>query len=90
MLKVDPRALDAVVEALMVAAVSAVDQSGLRVIADVPRLSHPLQLPSGLQDDTDWQRIRAIALGAIVALVNGAAHPSDEIHLPGDFLRPAA
>ncbi len=83
MLKIDHRAFDQAVDALLYAAQSAKDQAGLKVMADTPRLSRPHDLPDDKPPSADWQRIRAIALGAIVALVNGAAHPDDEVHLSG-------
>jgi hypothetical protein len=82
MLAVDPRALNAAAEALMIAARSVTTVDGLKVVAETPRLHAPRQVGIPM-DDTDERRIRAITLGAIVALCNGAAYPGDEVHLTG-------
>lgn len=81
MLKIDPVAFAAATEALMVAARSVEDSSGLVVLSDTPHTDHTIVSRQGVPDNADWPRIRAITLGAIVALVNGAAYPGDEVHL---------
>lgn len=78
----------AAVEALMIAARSATDEQGLRAFAQLPRLADGVPLPerpgtsssdvNAIRDFTDYQRINAITLGAIVALVSGPATVSKE------------
>lgn len=87
------------VEALMIAAVSATDQQGLKVHADLPR-ARPEDAETHLRAGTgdsdfnairagtyDYKRIHAIALGAIIALVNGPAHVDDEHHFSAAELK---
>lgn len=93
MLVIDRADFAEAVERLMIAARTARDERGLRVMADTPRRApHPSAMRSGTTDsdvnplmlDTiDWPRIQAIALGAIVALVNGPCRLSDEVHPSG-------
>ena len=96
MLVIDPAEFQKACEALVTAARRAKDQQGLRVVTDIPRSAspEPLDRPGtsssdvfALRDTLDWQRIRAITLGAIIALCNGAAVPGDEVHLTG-FAKP--
>lgn len=86
------------VEALMIAARTCTDQQGLRIRTDTPRLHRDdTRVPeragtadsdvNPLRDFNDYQRIKAITLGAIVALVNGPAHVDDEHHFSAAELR---
>ena len=87
MLYISGRDLDAAVERLAIAVHNAKDQRGLRVLVSLPQLAAPA--PSNMRlgtadsdvnpllDRTDWQRIRAITLGAIVALANGPCRVDD-------------
>ncbi len=86
MLKIDHRAFENAIKALMIAAASAKDQAGLKVHADTPREARRGTGSSDVNPirDHDWQRISAITLGAIVALVNGPAHVNDEHHFTED------
>jgi hypothetical protein len=97
MLTIGPQEFARACEALMIAATSAKDQNGLKVMADTPRrhsgspdtFSPNKRLGTAdsdvnpIRDTVDWQRVRAITLGAIVVLVNGAAVPGDEVHFAG-------
>lgn len=95
MLVIDPDDFGRLCEHLMVASRTVKDTTGLRVMADTPQIS-PEQLaalPASGDSDVnaircfmDIKRIRAIALGAIVAMVNGPAYVGDEVQL-GDFLK---
>ena len=79
--------LDAAVERLVIAVRNAKDRNGLRVFVRLPQLAAPG--PSSMRmgtadsdvnpllDPTDWQRVRAITLGAIVALANGPCRVDD-------------
>lgn len=85
MLVIDPNAFNDAVEHLMIAARMVSDESGSRVMADTPRRTRTAPLgPNNdaiaalLAASTDWRRVRAITLGAIVALTNGAARIGDE------------
>lgn len=80
MLKIDPLAFDKAIQALMIAAKSATDMSGLRVLVDTPRPPEGTVTAQGFPQMNDWPRIRAITLGAIVALVNGPVLLADEVH----------
>jgi hypothetical protein len=83
MIVIDAKAFAAAVEALVIAARNVKDQDGLRIRANLPsRTVKPID-GTPLIDPTDWERVRAIALGAIVSLVGTAAYPGDEVHLPG-------
>ncbi len=84
MIVIDAKAFAAAVEALVIAARNVKDQDGLRIRASLPTISPPRPIPgTPLIDPTDWERVRAITLGAIVSLVGTAAYPGDEVHLPG-------
>ena len=90
MLLIEQKAFANAVQALMIAAKSVKDQQGLRVHADIPRRHSGERAPSAdadfnvadfiAMDMTDWKRIRAITLGAIIALCGDAAHVDDEVH----------
>lgn len=83
MLVVDAEAFDCACEALMFAATRIRDASGLRVVPDMPTRAPSPETGSPIVDRTDRQRVRAITLGALVALLNGPVRPSDEIPIPG-------
>ncbi len=83
MLKIPADKFELAVEALMIAARCATDQQGLKIVADIPRNRNP-QTPSDIHD---YDRIKAITLGAIVALVNGPAHVDAEVHFDYAALR---
>lgn len=92
MLKIRADKFAHAVEALMIAARSAKDQAGRAVYAELPRDID--RDPDGfrsakgtsssdvnaIRSILDEKRIRAIVLGAIIALVNGPAHVDDEHH----------
>jgi hypothetical protein len=67
MLVVGEKEFDAACKALMTASLSAKDTNGLKVMPDIPR--------------GDVRRIRSITLGALVAMLNSAAYPADEMPL---------
>lgn len=97
MLKIPEEQFANAVEPLTIAAVSATDALGLKIRARLPELSiaavaadkTPLDSTSAaaslgiLPDPRDYRRIRAITLGAIIALLGEAAHPDSETHLAG-------
>ena len=82
MLVINSGLLDAAAEAVMIAAVDVRDEQGLVVATQLPTCKaepgEPIPGPK-----PDYRRIRAIVLGAIVALTGETCRISDEIHLVG-------
>ena len=70
---IDRVKLNTAAEALLVAARSAIDGEGRKVMINLPQkaANEPLTpgLPTIFEDRTDYERIQAIAVGAIVALL---------------------
>jgi hypothetical protein len=93
MLVIDPGAFAHAVERLMIAVRSCTDEKGLKVFADTPRRA-PHAVPGTANSDanpivdcTDWPRIQAITLGALVALANGPVRIGGYVEI-GGYLAP--
>lgn len=90
MLVVDEVALAKATEMLMICARTCTDQNGLKVFVDLPRIpiSQAPELPGtasgdvpALRDTTDYRRIRAIALAAVVSLTGHPCIISGEVQI---------